>query len=98
VAIVAYTDGVVKATIGKTRRACAYRKLTWAQHARFLASANPTYIDILFARRCLDFNNFVLGLGLVNYGLGLDTCGLGLGVSGLDSITDKLCINRVTIK
>ena len=39
-AIVAYT-GVIKTTIGKTRRICNYRKHTSAQHAHFLASVSP---------------------------------------------------------
>jgi len=43
-AIVAY-PGVVKATIGKTRRVCTYTKHTSAQHARFLSSvSSPIYI------------------------------------------------------
>ena len=39
-AIVAYT-GVIKTTVGKTRRSCNYRKHTSAQHAHFLASISP---------------------------------------------------------
>jgi hypothetical protein len=43
-AIVAYTGGGVKATVGKTRRVCKYRKHTSAQHAQFLASVlDPIY-------------------------------------------------------
>ena len=42
--IVACT-GVVKTTIGKTRRVCNYRKYTSAQHAHFLSSVSSlTYI------------------------------------------------------
>jgi len=43
-AIVAYT-GVVKATIGKTRRVCTFRKHTSAQNTRLLASvSSPIHI------------------------------------------------------
>jgi len=43
-AIVAYT-GVVKTTLGKTRRVCTYRKHTSAPYANFLASvSSPIFV------------------------------------------------------
>jgi len=41
-AVVAYSGGV-KATVGKTRRVCTFRKHTAAQHAHFLASASASF-------------------------------------------------------
>ena len=41
-AIVAYSGGF-KATVGKTRRVCTFRKHTTAQHAHFLASVSASF-------------------------------------------------------
>jgi len=41
-AVVAYCGGV-RATVGKTRRVCTFRKHTTAQHARFLTSVSASF-------------------------------------------------------